>query len=493
MAKIKFNAPERSLGTAAIMFVLTLTATAILAGHRSPNGSAMAAPEASNPAIYLPITANQYYSGPRISRKVNAPYFNGEIKYEQTAVFWFGRVTPTENYVDGRVGYNDNQIEVNLSIVDRRLWYNPNPTAQDITKWDAADLYLSTTGNDSTAPEPTSYHFEAELNWWEARDKFQTAFQGNGTDWVAATIPFTTTTGWRGDAPNNNTDDRGWVVSFHIPFASLGYSSPPPQDTNWHMALIVYDRDDASGTPIPEQRWPEAADPRHPTTWGLLHFGLLNYVRPNTLTAGALTIQDKLNGAKVSDAGVGGYTTCGAGVDFWKQWGDSNESTYNPSRSDFNIQNQADVADWPCFSKEYITFPLDAIPPGRDIISATLTLHQFGNAQGSQPSLIQVLTIGENWNEMNLTWNNAPMAVENISRAWVSPLSSFPGWPGVSREWDVSLAVAQAYLNKLPLRLALYEADGAYSSGKYFVASDTGDWNAAARPTLRVIFSEISR
>lgn len=495
MAKLKYFAAEIGKFSAAMILVLILTATATLTGYPSPDQPVKAAPGISTPPIYLPITAKEYYSSPRFSRKVNAPHFNGSIKYEQTAVFWFGRVTPSENYVDARVGYNDDQIQVNLSIVDRRLWYNPDSKAQDITQWDAADLFLSTAGNDSTAPEQTAYHFEAELNWWEARDKFQAAFQGNGADWVSATIPFTTTTGWRGDAPNTNADDRGWVVSFKIPFSSLGYSSPPPRDTKWRLALIVYDRDDSAGTPIPAQRWPEAADPKHPTTWGELHFGLPKFVPPTTPPAGILTIQDKLNGAKVSDAGVGGYTTCGAGVDFWGQWGDTNESIYNSDRSTFNIQNQADVADWPCFSKEYITFPLDSIPPGRDIISATLTLHQYGNSQpqNAQPSLIQVFTIGKNWDETDLTWNNAPMAIENISQAWVNPLTSFPGWPGVSREWDVSLAVEQAYQNRSPLRLALYEADGAYHSGKYFVASDTGDWNASARPALRVAFSESNR
>ncbi len=36
---------------------------------------------------------------------------------------------------------------------------------------------------------------------------------------------------------------------------------------------------------------------------------------------------------------------------------------------DFKIQNQPDVADWPCFAKYYITFPLTATPPSRAIVS----------------------------------------------------------------------------------------------------------------------------
>ena len=192
------------------------------------------------------------------------------------------------------------------------------------------------------------------------------------------------------------------------------------------------------------------------------------------------------------DASVGGYTVCGSGVDFWTEWGDTNEAHYNPERSDFNVQNQADVADWPCFSRYYVTFPLDLVPPGKAILSATLTLHQFGGSYPSQaqPSLIQVLTVGEDWDDAALTWNNAPLAMENVGAAWVDPLAVFPGWPGVPREWDVSQAVAGAYATGEPVRLVLYEADSAYHSGKYFVSSNTPDWNAEARPTLTVVWGQ---
>jgi hypothetical protein len=79
---------------------------------------------------------------------------------------------------------------------------------------------------------------------------------------------------------------------------------------------------------------------------------------------------------------------------------------------DFNIQNQIDVADWPCFSKYYIIFPLDNIPAGKAIISAKLTLYQFGNAgdlndpdprNRPHASLIQVLNVAEEWDEMTIS------------------------------------------------------------------------------------------
>ncbi|MCX8063534.1 MAG: hypothetical protein N3D16_13215, partial [Anaerolineales bacterium] len=65
-----------------------------------------------------------------------------------------------------------------------------------------------------------------------------------------------------------------------------------------------------------------------------------------------------------------------------------------------------------------------------------------------------------------------------------------PDWSNLpKREIDVTRGVAHAYANGQPLRLALYSADGAYHSGKYFVTSRTGDWNAQNRPTLVVVLS----
>jgi hypothetical protein len=157
----------------------------------------------------------------------------------------------------------------------------------------------------------------------------------------------------------------------------------------------------------------------------------------------------------------------------------------------FNVQNQGNISDWPCFAKYFVTFPLSALPAGKAIISATLTLHQFGNAgQGwnppPEPSYLQLLTIGQDWTEDTLTWNTAPMALENTGGAWVDPLPAYGGDPGVARSWDVSRAVAEAYAAGEPLRLAVYSADWAYHSGRYFWSSDHDDYHPEARPTLTV-------
>jgi hypothetical protein len=80
--------------------------------------------------------------------------------------------------------------------------------------------------------------------------------------------------------------------------------------------------------------------------------------------------------------------------------------------------------------------------------------------------------------------------MENVSRAWVEPLATFPGWPGAARTWDISQAAAMAYLARQPLRLVIYSADGEYHSGKYFSTSDAADWNQTARPTLKVTWGQ---
>ncbi len=419
-----------------------------------------------------------------VPRRVNAPYFEGNVRFSETAIFWFGRVNYMENYADVRVGYNGDHLYLRLAAFDRRLWYDPSPSPDDLTDWDAVTLYLNVGGSAGDAPGANAYRFDAQLNWWEPRDGFQAAYRGNGSGWVSAAIPFTADSGWRGNAPNDDTDDRGWAMAFRIPFSSLGLSGPPSKGTIWRMAVVLHDRDDREGTPIADQTWPEGADGMRPSTWGQLVFGLPGYTRPPAIARDVVTIRHKLNGATVVDGAVGGGTTCGQGLNYWTQWGDANYAGLDY----FNIQNQADVADWPCFSKYYVTFPLDAIPSGKVIISATLTLHKFGHAGESaqpQPSLIQVLRVADDWDESTLTWNNAPLALENVSATWVDPVA-FSGWPGTPFTWDVSRAVALAYAAGTPLRLALYEADAAYHRGKYFVSSDAGDWNAEGRPTLRV-------
>ncbi len=430
------------------------------------------------------------------AQRVNAPYFDSAMNYSEMAVCWFGRVAPTENYADVRVGYNRDKLVMNIAAFDRRLWYDTSPSAVDLTAWDAVTLYLSLDSGPGNALNANAYRFVGQLNWWEDRTLWQAAYRYGGTAWAAINPPFATYSGWRGDVPNTDVDDQGWNVSFSIPFTSLGLAGPPAEGAMWRLAIVLHDRDDAAGTPILGKTWPEAMVADQPASWGVLNFGVPGYTPPAATPGGGVAmIRHKLNGITVSDAAVGGYAVCGAGTDYWTQWGDTRESFYSVDHDRFNVQNQSDIADWPCFSKYYVTFPLSSLPASKIVISATLKLYQIGNAgegwtPGPQPSFIQILTVDRAWDEATLTWNNAPLASENITGTWVDPLPSFPGWPGVPRQWNVSRAVAKAYAIGQPLRLAVYSADEPYHSGRYFSSSDVADWDEVGRPTLIVTWGE---
>jgi hypothetical protein len=285
----------------------------------------------------------------------------------------------------------------------------------------------------------------------------------------------------------------GWTVIFRIPFSSLGLSSAPTQGSTWGLAAINYDRDDANGTFITPKVWPKNVDFQKPLSWGQLTFGIPPSGSTGGTVLGTTSIRQGVNGVTVSDASVGGYTVCGSGTDFWSTWGDTNESFYNPLLSDFNIQNQGNIADWPCFSKTYFSFPLDQLPVGKRILSATLTLYLFGNAgtPGAEPaSLIHVYSVSESWNEQTITWNNAPYIDTYVAQAWVNPPPVNTSFPGIPNTWDVTAAVAKVYGTGQKVSLVLYSSDNWMHSGKYFVSSNTGDWNANGRPVLTVTWGE---
>jgi hypothetical protein len=441
---------------------------------------------AVEPANLNPAIAQSSTSTPR----VNVPYLGVAPEYVTSftpAIFWFGSVDASSNYADVRAYYYDGYIKFVVHMIDRSLWYDTSPTAAEIKDWDTISLFLNLDGNIENVPSLNAYRFEIQLY-----NDFKTQSRGNNSGWSATSIPITSYTEWRGVWPNSDSDNEGWVAYFQIPFTSLGLSNPPAQGTIWGLGVVMHDRDDAMGTIKGDKRWPETMNPNIPSTWGQLRFGLPGYHFTLAIPESTITIRQGLNGVTVVDAAVGGHTTCGNnGDNKWAIWGNANYAGY----SQFNIQNQWDIADWPCFSKYYITFPLDTLPPGKTIISGTITLYLFGGAGGGQwgpppDSYVQVLTTGEDWSEATLTWNNAPLAKENISGTWVKPMDQPLVWPGVPYTWDVSRALAEAYANRTPLRLVLYSADGERHTGKYFSSSNSGDWNAVGRPTLTLVLGD---
>ena len=279
-------------------------------------------------------------------------------------------------------------------------------------------------------------------------------------------------------------------MTYHLPFSSLGLSGPPSQNTLWKLAIKVHDQDDAANTPIPDKWWPQAANDTNPSGWGDLMFGLPKYVPPVANNTSTYTVRNKLNGQVVTDGMVGGALGCGSTVtDRWNQLGNKSY----PGANHVNIQNETDISDCNCFSKFYVTFPLSALSPGKGVISATVTLYQYGHAgpdtppyNVTNPSFIQVATINQDWNPATLSLNNAPLVKENISSTMVDIRTGQLVWPGKAASWDVSKALVDAYASGQPLRLVFYSSDSAYHTGKYFTSSYVGDWDATGRPTLQV-------
>jgi len=436
--------------------------------------------------VFIPVlfggkTPTQKVDGVRM----NAPFFDGDVVYEQMAIAWLGKISSIDNYADIRVGYNKELLYIDLAVFDRRLWYDESPSRTTLTEWDAASLYLDLNGNTGSVPASTSYRFDLQLSHWQPPSNYQAAFRGNGSGWVDSSTYFATETAWRGDGLNNNTETRGWVARFYLSYGGLGLSAPPAPGTVWGMSLVLHDRDDQDGTKIPLKTWPAPVNTREPSTWGQLHFGLPVYEAPPSTGGGTTLIRHGESGQTVLDVDIGGSINnqCGEHTDFWEEWGNTN---YGGADS-ILIQNQSDVADWPCFSKYFVTFPLGLVPQGKVIRSAKLVLHVWGGSDPSraQPSYLQVLEIPRNWNESELTWNNAPPALQNIAGTWVYPYTTNPiEWPGGRYEWEVSVAAARAYAEGNPLRLAVYSADSYYHSGKYFSASETEDWDKEGRPSL---------
>jgi hypothetical protein len=441
-------------------------------------------------ALVVAIGAALWPTPSTATPRINAPRFASTVPFTEAGLGWFGTVGPQQNYADIRVAHTDTELWVTLSVVDQWIHVDEaaSRTPASLELWDAATLLLDTTHAAGSAPAPGSYRFVASVNWSRPRGDYQAVYSGASGAWALGTAAsFTTESVWRGDAPNNTGADRGWVLTFHVPYAAVGLSGPPAAGTTWRMGVLLHDKD-ATGGAATTTAWPTGATRDQPATWADLGFGLRTFVAPTVTSPQTFVIRHNLDGAVVRDAMVGGGSTCGTS-DYFNTSGSLN---YTGSTT-LVTQNQRDIADWPCFSKVYVDFPLDRLPPGKAVVSALLTVYQFGgsNPAQAQRSLVQVFTVDGSWNESTITWNNAPPPVENVSRSWVDVIPTTLPWPGAARTWDVSWAVGQAYrLGSSVLRLALYEADAAYHSGKYFTSSDTGEWNAVGRPTLQVVIGD---
>jgi len=421
----------------------------------------------------------------------NIPDFPEKVSFTEAAVNWFGRITPEENFVDVRMGYTQKELYLRFSVVDRRLWYDPKPTPDKILNWDALSIFIDT-GSDL-------FRINSQLvPYWIDSAPYRAIYQKTRYRWNLVNIPVSISSGYRGSGGfNQNSDNRGWTQEIKIPFSSLGLNSSPEKGTSWRLAFANYDRDTAhfKGSC---SKWPPDMNENYKQSWGILTFGIPLLKTVNSNNPQIFLIREGLNYTHVIDASVGGSAICGEGTDFWNTWGDTTDQFYDQYKkmpvpiSQFNIQNQSDIADWPCFSKIYITFPLNKIPVTKELISAKLILHLFGNAnpEEAKPSYIQIYRAKEAWQEDFLSWNNAPLPAENYSGTWVKPVPNLSSQPSVRYEWNVSQAAYQALLAKEPLHLILYSGDADYHSGKYFWSSHVSNSSANFRPTLEITIGD---
>ncbi|MFZ5915548.1 MAG: DNRLRE domain-containing protein [Chloroflexota bacterium] len=429
------------------------------------------------------------------TRRVNAPYFDDDITWAETAIFWLGQnqqgSPPTRNYTDVRLGYTDEALAIWLTVADYYLWYDASATpSSDLTPWDAAAVYLDTNGDGAAAPQTDDYWFLIGARHWQDVSNYMRQARGSGSAWNTAWSPSTAWTAqssmsWYCDPGPNSNDcgiDFGWTAVFTLPWATLGLSGPPADGALWGLGVQVYDHDLSGGSPLTPEVWPETFASGSPATWGELAFNPPAYQPPAAVVEGSTTLRRGLNGA-VEDAWMGGGGTCGGGHN------GGGEINHGDS-GDLYTGSETAVTHLPCFNKSYLRFYLDDIPAGRTILSASLTLHLWGHAGETpdlaQPSWVHLFSVTDPWQEMTIHWNNAPLPRENLSVTRVDPYSS-PGdihWPGDPYTWDATQAVAEAHAAGQPLSIALYASDSAQHSSKYYVGSESTI--TTGRPTLTV-------
>jgi hypothetical protein len=434
-------------------------------------------------------------------RRVNIPQleaYQGDEAWERSAIFWFGKNeqgVPSRNYVDVRAYYRQEALEIRTTIVDYYLWYVPEAEPNDdLTQFDAIALYVDTNHDAATSPQLDDYLFLQGPRQWEDSTNYRRQARGTGsgwdTNWNSSWTNWAAMS-WSDGGPNNNGSniDYGWTGGFLIPWEALGLSGPPTEGTVWGLGVQLFDRDDPtpSGLLTPEI-WPENFNQTNPSTWAELHFGDADYQPENVPMTGSTTIRaTSETDNRVEDAWMGGGGLCGGGHN-------GGSEVNHGDAPDLFVGTETAETHFPCYNKSYLRFSLDDVPENKTILSATMTLHLWGNADQNlaQPSWVHLFSVKDNWNEMTIHWNNAPLAFENVDAVWMNPYSQ-PGniqWPGDPYTWDATQAVAEAYEVDQPVSFAIYGSDTEQHSSKYLTSSETGDWNVAGRPRLIVTWGD---
>jgi hypothetical protein len=462
---------------------------------------------------------------------------SGEIwNYKQRSViFWFGRVDVRNDHVQCRAGYGDALLMMHCAVFDREIYDEAADTS--VRDWDALALYIDLDGDpEKTAIDDRSLLIEAQAHR-QGTDQ-SAIYRGQAGAWVDSGLAVGTSPtetpdlislekAYRGEERDQS---RGWHINFYIPWSVLGYDGPPlaAGESLWNVALTAYDRDSLDGSLRGDpQAWPgggfDELDPSQWGTWEFLDGRFLGWEESGAAPGAGrpayaiaytpepyasasettVTIRAGLDSDVIENASVGASEMLCSGDDDYNFGTGENSWGGNLDRAFFHIQDQEDYADWPCFAKIYLKFPLAKLPDGKVVVSATLRMHHSmptsGGDQGYR-SLVQAFHVGNflrdgvtPWTAANITWNEAPLAVENLSGFWGDRTGmSETGWDNLPEwTWDVSRAVARAAGDDA-VSFALYSADSEYHTGKMFVqSSDFPDWgDPGQRPTLEITFAD---
>jgi hypothetical protein len=443
----------------------------------------------ANPAA--PLTpAEPAAAGPR---RVNVTQ---DMYFSQTAIFWFGvddgpSQMPGRNYADVRVRYTSSNLEIKVIGIDYYLWYDQSNTPGDLTQNDSVAIYVDTAHDRATTPKTDDYYFLLGARDWEDPARYRRQARGNGASWNTSWSATWTNNfygAWEeggGYNLNNSHVDYGWDGTFIIPWSVFGLSAPPAEGTLWSLGMQIFDRDSASAMSASEG-WPETFSANSPATWGELHFGAPSYTPKPGGAGGTVTIQGS---GVMEDAWVGGGPGGLSG-----HMGNGSNLNHGDDPDLFTGNEQMPV-HFPYFNKSYFRFPLTTVPTGKTILSAKLYLYHWGNADPVQAtaSWVHLFQISDSWAENTITWNNAPLAQENIALTWMDPIRG-DGYADPPKEyfWDATQAVAAAYAAGQSANLAIYESDVDQHSNRYLYGSEADEWLASYRPKLVITWGNLT-
>mgnify|MGYP000909758466 CR=1 FL=1 len=236
------------------------------------------------------------------------------------------------------------------------------------------------------------------------------------------------------------------------------------------------------GKPVNGDTWEVSASYLGQNFNGILRWGLPNY---NGVIPPAPLIQ---NVNVTEDATLGGTSDCGY-LDWpnhFETWGWRNYETYIGFHSRYeefsNVQNQWDVADWPCYSKYIMRVP---IPENlQNFSGAFLNIYRFGhpgyNPGDTGTSIFQAYEVNDAWEENTVAWNTIQLG-ENVSHGPVTECTDTEC--GSWFRLDISELVRRAIARgEKTVDAVFYSANGNYHSGKYFYTSE-----GAAKPFVQFV------